>query len=798
VSPKTHRASVVRAHTAEYEEAAPQAQREKFRRPSEADLAARGITKRMLAAIERLLESGQAEITREGRKYLLRTRPTGHTRYAKKGEYGSLADVLAAMVPIFGVQATGTQPKTYTDVGQKVGGARKDIARAADVFRDNADAKTLKKLEKEDPDAARRLCQKSVLWPKPDPEALQKLEPPRAAAILCAWGLIPAKFDGHTPEQRQDFLRAVAAVRNIVEGADTAEMVIDQIGIWQALIRKVENGLKYNEYDAAMGRYKAVQTASFDEYETETLKHLVILPDFAKWLKEERKYKAMSPYALRASLKFPDLRLRLDKWIEGQLGPKTASAEEGGPVGDPEKPPKWERTVPAEYERKGGEKVSIRRPEEYLKRFGLRGVEFGNWMEHESSRVHVDRCAEALTDLADMLGLRSQDISLNGRLALAFGSRGHGAAAHYEPGKVVINLTKSGGAGALGHEWAHFLDNVIGMVEHAQTEMASDAGRQRLLPGDQRSTVLTAMEGVMKAITVGGGIRTVSHVDVPDKVAPKGQTAQWWEVAAKRLQAKYPDDPGEAASRLWNDYRGSKWHRQYGMNFLLERYGIENIPMKLRGETAFYDDARRRGDYWKSGHELFARAFETYLMEKMQAKKRSNNYLINPWKQTDTVPVYPHGEERTRINDAIDVLMAAVRDTGLLRKAFRLMVSRPDVLKAANRTTPDLLDRASTRLTQVIAQARKGEAEDTVALRKIAEAGPRRREVLKRKMATLATTLKPWIAQGMPADEKAERSAAKYLGLLQKVHDWRIAEAVAARALGGEDNQNGNDQPQPE
>jgi hypothetical protein len=129
---------------------------------------------------------------------------------------------------------------------------------------------------------------------------------------------------------------------------------------------------------------------------------------------------------------------------------------------------------------------------------------------------------------------------------------------------------------------------------------------------------------------------------------------------------------------------------------------------------------------------------------------------------------------------------------------MRLRLRKPEPKSEPQKGGADLLDRASTRLTQVIAQARKGEAEDTAALRKIADEGPKRREVLKRKMATLATALKPWIAQGMPADEKAERSAAKYLGLLQKVHDWRIAEAVAARALGGEDNQNGNDQPQPE
>jgi hypothetical protein len=86
----------------------------------------------------------------------------------------------------------------------------------------------------------------------------------------------------------------------------------------------------------------------------------------------------------------------------------------------------------------------------------------------------------------------------------------------------------------------------------------------------------------------------------------------------------------------------------------------------------------------------------------------------------------------------------------------------------------------------VIAQARKGEAEDAAALKQIVEEGPRQREALKRRMGVLAEVLKPWIAKGMPADEKMERAAAKYLALLQKAQDWRIAEAVAGKALGGE------------
>lgn len=54
---------------------------------------------------------------------------------------------------------------------------------------------------------------------------------------------------------------------------------------------------------------------------------------------------------------------------------------------------------------------------------------------------------------------------MGGTLGLAFGARGRGgvhpALAHYEPYKTVINLTKSKGAGSLGHEWFHALDNAL-------------------------------------------------------------------------------------------------------------------------------------------------------------------------------------------------------------------------------------------------------------------------------------------------------------------------------------------------
>ncbi|WP_304806581.1 PBECR2 nuclease fold domain-containing protein [Paramuribaculum intestinale] len=101
-------------------------------------------------------------------------------------------------------------------------------------------------------------------------------------------------------------------------------------------------------------------------------------------------------------------------------------------------------------------------PEMFADTFGFRGVQFGNWTSGADRQAALDQAYDALMDMAGVLGLTPRAMSLDGELGLAFGARGGGAAsAHYEPGAVVINLTKTKGAGALAHEWWHALDNYL-------------------------------------------------------------------------------------------------------------------------------------------------------------------------------------------------------------------------------------------------------------------------------------------------------------------------------------------------
>ena len=99
-------------------------------------------------------------------------------------------------------------------------------------------------------------------------------------------------------------------------------------------------------------------------------------------------------------------------------------------------------------------------PNELINTFGFRGVQFGNWTNQKDRQMAINQAYNAFLDLAKILNVSPKAISLDGELGIAFGARGSGmASAHYEPSEVVINLTKTKGAGSLAHEWWHALDN---------------------------------------------------------------------------------------------------------------------------------------------------------------------------------------------------------------------------------------------------------------------------------------------------------------------------------------------------
>ena len=84
--------------------------------------------------------------------------------------------------------------------------------------------------------------------------------------------------------------------------------------------------------------------------------------------------------------------------------------------------------------------------------------------------------------------------------------------------------------------------------------------------------------------------------------------------------------------------------------------------------------------YWNEGTEMFARAFESYVQDKIEGSGRRNSYLVDgtnvlyesgPLLPTGEVAQqYPQGEERKRINEAFDAFFAELRTGQHLSKAL--------------------------------------------------------------------------------------------------------------------------------
>ena len=390
-------------------------------------------------------------------------------------------------------------------------------------------------------------------------------------------------------------------------------------------------------------------------------------------------------------------------------------------------PPQLQHIERAGEDYRKGEDIS---GQAYLDDFGFRGGEFGNWTSQADRQVSLNMGYDALRDLAKALDISGKDISLGGKLAIAFGSRGKGAAlAHYEPMREVINLTKMKGAGSLGHEWIHAMDDYIGkslgierggagsfLSEAAPSRYGDripesftklmDALRFSTRTGEEmvRDTrenldktceifrrnldrITTAwnapeqeekrqalIDAVIEEAKISYGYQAVSYNSKGKAVHDKTPSPAY--KALIDFQAGQGDDnPDNMRNRAWANIQRSAIGRASDM--------LDNHPDQLRKrrvQSDYYKDAafiganysRSGPGYWTSGCELLARAGAAYIKDKCEALGIRNDYLSGhadayPLMDDDGHPHYisPQGKEREAINQAFDFYFEELKENGL-------------------------------------------------------------------------------------------------------------------------------------
>lgn len=248
-----------------------------------------------------------------------------------------------------------------------------------------------------------------------------------------------------------------------------------------------------------------------------------------------------------------------------------------------------------------------------IKKYSLRGIEFGNWVTIEDRWNYLNQLRLSLENLNKVLRFNN-NVGLKGFLTIALGARGKGRAlAHYEPWSDVINITrykkgtpdnlksilfsKTGGFGSYAHEYGHFLDYFFGKYIHQ----------------DKSSAALS------------GGVTTSAILDLDHKPG----TLRY--LMSKVLQAI-----------IWKPgkYSGEE-NKQYNTVDFTDYY------RKLR--IVFAGD-----EYWLRRNEIFARFFEQYVKYKL-GQKKINDFFLSKVKYMDDP--YMSNAELLRVVKPMDALI---------------------------------------------------------------------------------------------------------------------------------------------
>ncbi|MFD1632041.1 LPD1 domain-containing protein [Pseudopedobacter beijingensis] len=252
-----------------------------------------------------------------------------------------------------------------------------------------------------------------------------------------------------------------------------------------------------------------------------------------------------------------------------------------------------------------------------LSKFKLKGIEFGNWVTIEDRWNYLKQLSISLNNLNKVLDF-GNNIGLQNTLTVSFGARGKGQAlAHYEPHTDVINLTRykkgtpdalkevmftlSGGFGSYAHEYGHFLDYFFGKYIHQDKSSPSLSNGRSVRP---------VIENNYKS----GSLRYLMF-NVMDTIM--------WKPGKPKLEKN---------------------------GVIYERNSMTLYYKKLR--TLFALD-----EYWLRNNEIFARAFEQYILYKLKQKRLKDPFLSQV--KYDTA-VYMSPTELKAIVKPMDTLIKAM------------------------------------------------------------------------------------------------------------------------------------------
>lgn len=597
---------------------------------------------------------------------------------------------------------TTEEKKYYEDVGKKIGGAKKDIwaAKLAEM--------NLEEIEK-DPKEAYQVITKANILGKFDPELYKDQGySAQAVQLIKEFYASVAPRPPDNPQARQAYVQYLHDIHDALQNARTvgdignslAELLESKKEI-PAFQKRVPSTRKRR----GLNLYYMHATAVNEIYSTLGARAASFLYVLAS--RNDMQIKTLPYPGGISSDRWEKLKETFNKyWMQEAEDPNDWSwTEEGERKGPVKKKQKFIKIVDEKVKRIGGRKIKVKDPATYLKTFGIRAVEYGNYVakDKEAGDYHTRRCAEALADLADTLGIEDRQISFNGRLALAFGARGSGrASAHYEPVKTVINITKFRGGGSLAHEWFHFVDNILSEVENNKPRRGAVSYLSKeKYARFSKSAVRKSFEALIETMRYKQITKDLPAKRTEIQFAEPTRKANFLSIFnhAKAIHQRqvYREPAGKPnpiqhalGVFIYNadNFFGKGSSRNHKLIEKFARFAInqylesgqelpQTIPVGFQTETDYYTASEKMGGYWRRNQEMAARAFESYVSDKLERNGKKSTYLVSGSKselyQTKFGSIYPGGEERKNLYNAFEKLIDTVREEKALEKAIQYL-----------------------------------------------------------------------------------------------------------------------------
>lgn len=251
-------------------------------------------------------------------------------------------------------------------------------------------------------------------------------------------------------------------------------------------------------------------------------------------------------------------------------------------------------------------------PEMFMEAFGFRGVEFGNYVEQDKRQLDLNEAYDALMDLADAINVPPKALSLNGQLGLAFGARGKG-------GKNAPKAHYEPFYTAINLTKSQGAGSLAHEWMHAVDNFFGDKHGKSTMMSDSGATMGAAL-GIEEMRQLLGDVRP---------------------------------EMADAFGGVFNAVRRET---------------------ELEKRSKLLDKRRSGKPYWATMPELQARAFESYVVEKLAERGVKNDYLANItseelWKERSAergpdLPndyPYPTKEEMPVVREAFDKFFEAVK-----------------------------------------------------------------------------------------------------------------------------------------